>query len=263
MGFQKLQNIDSGAPGTAPVTVRLTKRATVVVQIKKRFFETFDGALWTSADVYIGDGADLGKLRIEPTTTSGLVKIAQLKHSVSLNIGRVGLIGPGPSKSHAAVATIDGDAIVLTIPELPQVEVAEDDDDSGDEAEDDEDDAPNYSADDDDADDDVADAATLPAAKGETFDGVTIDLSEGRETVTNRGATAEVTKRQAKLVYLLVKNRTAGSTRAFIRAALWDGNPPVEADQVLTQIITDIADVLAPLKLAVVPKGVGFKLVDL
>lgn len=248
MGFLKLQKIDSGAPGTAPVTVRLTKRATVVVQIKKRFFASFDDALWAFADVYIGDGTDAGKLRIEPTKTSGLVKIAQLKHSVSLNIGRVGLIGPGPSKSHAAVATMDGDAIVLTIPDLPQVEVAELDDVSGD---------------DDDADDDVADCATLPAAKGETFGGVTIDLAEGSETVANRGVTAEVTKRQAKLVYLLAKNRVAGSTRAFLRAALWDGNPPGEADQVLTQIITDIADVLAPLKLAVVPKGVGFKLVDL
>lgn len=259
MGFQKLQKIDTGTPGTAPVTMRLTKRATVVVQVKKSFFDEFDEVLWERADLFIGNDFDKGKLRIEPAR-DGLIKVTQLKHGLNISVGRLPGIGPGPSESHAAIATLVNDAIELTIPELPVLH--EDAPDHADEVEEDaEDDAPDGGADEDATI--TVPLPPIPAPKGEAFGGVTIDLAEGRETVTNRGVTAEVTKRQAKLVYLLAKNRAAGSTRAFIRSALWDGNPPTEADQVLTQIVTDIADVLAPLKLAVVPKGVGFKLVDL
>ena len=259
MGFQKLQSIVSAAAATAPVTVRLTKRAAVVIHIKKSFIGgAADNALWTRADVSLGDGDDEGKLMIEPSA-SGLVAVAQLKHAVTINIGRIDGIGPGPSKSHPAVANIFCDNIVLTIPELPQVEIEEvesdEADDAGqDETEDDESD---------DADDAGTDAAPPPAAKGETFGGVTIDLSDGDESIMNRGVMVEVTKRQAKLVYLLAKNRTTGCTRGFLLNALWDGAPPSHASDTLDSIIHDIAEVLAAAKLAVVPKALGFKLVDL
>ncbi len=260
MGFQKLQSIDSGAPSTAPVTVRLTKRATVVVQVKKSFIgDAASTPLWSRADVFLGDGADVGKLRIEPAS-DGLVAVTHLKHGVNINVGRLAAVGPGPSKSHVATAALVNGAIELTIPALPQVETSDAEADVEDEDADE--DGPNYSADDDQEDEDTGAVAAV-TANGETIDGVTIDLTEGCETVTARGLIVEVTKRQAKLVYLLAKNRTSGSTRAFLRSALWDGKEPAEADQVLTQIITDIADVLAPLKLAIVPKGVGFRLVDL
>lgn len=250
MGFQKLQKIASAATNTAPVTMRLTKRGAAVIQIKKSFFQEFMPLHWSRADVSIGDGDDEGKLLVEPSE-EGLIQVAHLKHGLILNIGCIPSIGTAKSKSWPAEARHLDSSIIVTIPELPPAE------DNGDAEEE---------PDDHDADDDTdsgTDAAPPPAPRGETFAGVTIDLTEGRERVSNRGVTAEVTKRQAKLVYLLARSRPSGATRGTILNALWDGKPPAEAEAVLSQIVGDIAEVLAPLKLAIEPKGVGFKLVDL
>jgi hypothetical protein len=105
---------------------------------------------------------------------------------------------------------------------------------------------------------------TPKADGGETFNGVSIDLTEDEESVSFKGKSTEVTTRQAKFVRLLARPRPALVGEAFLIGALWDGKPPRDAAEQLRQMSADLQKGLSPigLNLAVV-KGVGYQLKDL
>jgi hypothetical protein len=99
---------------------------------------------------------------------------------------------------------------------------------------------------------------------GETFNGVTVDLTEDSESVSFKGKSTEVTTRQAKFVRLLAKPRPSPVGEAFLVGALWDGKPPATAMEQLRTMAGDLQKGLSPIGLNLcLVKGAGYQLRDL
>lgn len=108
-----------------------------------------------------------------------------------------------------------------------------------------------------------APSSKAKAAAGETFNGVTIDLSPDNESVSFGGSLIEVTTRQARFVSLLARPRPAPVALSFLVSALWDGKPPATAGDAVKQMAADLQVPLSSIGLDLKPvKGVGYQLKD-
>lgn len=250
MGFKKLeQRAKTGASHLpASIKIRGKVRPSVVVRFTKEFTDSL-GALATNIfDVLVGHDEDAGKLRLRAAFGVGIVEPRYLRGAMVLDLGYVPEIGDRSSECiRTAARVIDEECIEIDIPDLYAVAA---DDEDGDEGGDDEDGEEATAADADPAQE--ANASVL-------IDGIAFVLTDGEASIAHRDQMVKVTRRQARLVYLLARARAA-MRRTTILNALWDGKPPSHSDDTLTMIVKEMGPVLEPLKLAIAEKGSGYKL---
>jgi len=248
MAFEKLL-IQTKAPRTAAgLTITTTGKSTIslrgdiVAAAKLKPGQTFDALL--------GTGGDAGKLRLLAADGGGATSRALPRTGAFfISLGRVEAIGTTRTERIGTSARAIGiGGVEIDIPALP---------DAASEAE-----------------ADNTDEAPAPAGAangghgssngaGETVNGVTIDLTDGAESVSFKGKSTEVTARQAKLVRLLARPRPQPVDESFLVAALWDGKPMLNATEQLKTIAADLRNSLAPIGLDLkAVKGVGYQLRD-
>lgn len=106
-------------------------------------------------------------------------------------------------------------------------------------------------------------APSTPKSDAIAFNGVTIDVTLDKESISFRGKSTEVTTRQAKLVQLLARPRPAPVAESFLIANLWNGKPPASASDQLRTMADDLRAGLAPIGLNLnLVKGAGYQLKD-
>lgn len=257
MAFEELKERVSGTE-MLPVSIRLTNnnRPRVIIALRKSFAESIDGfKKWTACSVQIGSGEHAGKLRLL-FDSKGVFAVRHTERGGAIiDLGYVAAIGTAPCELARTSATaLDPSCIEIDIPEFEPLSSNEEQADES-EADESEEEVAH--------DDDSTDGAPPAPKSADTFNGITVDLTDDAEHITYRGVTVEVTKRQAKFLFLLAKNKPDVIAERTALNALWDGKPPIHAGDVLKQIVSDLGPLLKPLKLALNAKAGGHQLVEL
>lgn len=196
-------------------------------------------------NVFIGTGDDSGKLRLS-ADPRGIVpaRVFKTTKAFFVNLGYVEQIGSAPArKTPTDARVISPGTVEIDIPEFdfePEINYLP---------------AP------------AKPEATAPgkSGMGEIFlNGISIDLTDGEETITFDGEGIAVDPLEARLVKLLARPRPAPVAETFLIANLWDGKAPKNAPDIIRQLCAgDLKKGLAKLGLVLAPvKGVGYQLKD-
>jgi hypothetical protein len=248
MAFERITL--AAGPRKAPAGLTITQRGKAVVALRKDLVAKAGFKKEMTFAVLLGVDDDHGKLRIVRDKT-GMPCARELEKTGAFffNLGMIPAIGVTPSKQRPAEARLIENGVEIDLPpddgpkllappaprkELPQPEVSL-----------------------------GGGARRSDGAEGETFNGVTIDLTQDAESVAFKGKAIEVTARQAKFVRLLARPRPSAVGEAFLIGALWDGKPPATAKDQLRTMAADLQKGLSPIKLNLCAvKGVGYQLKD-
>ncbi|MGB3044165.1 MAG: helix-turn-helix domain-containing protein [Xanthobacteraceae bacterium] len=267
MAFEKLEAREKSGRGGLPASVTLTNRAAgrpaVLVSLTSTLVDGADLENVSKYDALIGTGDDAGKIRIVASPEGMLVPRVLKGRSLLLDLGFVAALGTTPQRKQFTTARVIENGVV----EVDLPDFGADDDDAHASAEplsETRVDTPPHQP-----------ARTAPvevralvrkaaSAKAESVNGVQIEFADGRECVTFKGKSVDVSPRAAKLVWLLARPRPSPVATSFLVNALWDGKPPGSAMTTLQQIAADLQKNLSPIGLDLrVVRGVGYQLKDL
>lgn len=260
MSFKRLEERVSPAVAL-PVTIMVGGNGALprlMIGVGKSISAELADDPWKRCYLLIGEYEDAGKIVLDRDDVLGPITVNHKKRGgFMIDCGHVPDVSPTAiARTRVAARMLDGHQIEITLPEFEIAEAGDEetDDESG-EGEQDSD------AEDDDADDDSV--AQPPVPGGVDPNVFYVDLAADNETVSFHGLTAEITARQAKLLYLLGRQRPMVVPKRLVINGLWDGNPPTTASDVLETMLKDLVPILEPMKLMIKPKADGYQLVDL
>lgn len=243
MAFERIAVAVGKTKASAGITI--TQRGKTVVALRKDLVAAAGFKAKDSFAALLGTDDDRGKLRIV-RDAGGVACARELKKTGAFffNLGLVPAIGTVPHKQRPTDARLVEGGIEIVIPEddgpklLPPPAKQE---------------AP----------------PAAPKQKGgranEVFlNGITIDLTDGEESVTFDGEGVAVSAIEAKLVKILARPRPAPVGESFIVGNLWDKGAPRDAAEQLRRICTgDLKISLRRIGLNLnAVKGVGYQLKD-
>ncbi|MCP1832800.1 hypothetical protein [Bradyrhizobium sp. USDA 4545] len=243
MAFERITIVQGKAKASAGVTI--TQTGKTVIAVRKDLVAQAGFKAGASYNVLLGTDDDHGKVRIM-LDKAGVPCARELKRTGAFffNLGPVPAIGTTPTHQRPTEARLVEGGIEVDIPPDNGPKLLP---------------APKK----------TAAAEQAPAAKkasdNEIFlNGITIDQSDGEESITFDGETVAVSPIEAKLVKVLARPRPQVVAEAFIIGALWDkGRPPSAADQLRRLCTGGLKTSLAKIGLNLnVVKGVGYQLKD-
>ncbi len=251
MAFERIELSLAKPKSSAGITI--TVHGKTVVAVRKDIVAKAGFKANGTFTALLGTDEDRGKLQIVKDK-DGVPCARELKKTGAFffNLGMVPAIGTTPHKQQPIEARIVDDGIEIDIPADTGPRLLAAPTKTAPKAAEHEKPAP------------VTGGGARKKVDGaDTVNGVSIDLTLDSETVSFKGASIEVTTRQAKLVRLLARPRPLPVASSFLIGALWDGKPPQNAQ---AQIVTMVGDLTALLKeigldLRLV-KGVGYQLKD-
>lgn len=256
MAFDKLevQSVKHYTRSPAAITLsrhtKSSKPATVTISLRSDYVAEAGFSPKSTFDALIGTGEDAGKLRLVEAKDGKLCACFMKRtNAFFVRLGVIKAIGIDPCpRTPADARVITKGTIEIDIPELSPVADDEDADDAAGEQK------------------AAAPVAAKPPSSHEVFlNGISVDLTDGEESVTFDGEGIVVSSIEAKLVTLLARPRPAPVAEAFIVANLWSkGGAPKNANEQLRQLCAgDLKAGLAKLGLNLAPvKGVGYQLKD-
>jgi len=246
MAFERIALQVGKVKASAGITI--TQHGKTVIALRKDVVASVGFKAKDTFSALLGTDDDHGKLRIV-AAKDGVACARELKRTGAFffNLGVVPVIGLTPHKQRPIEARVVDGGIEIDIPE---------------------DDGPKLLA----PPKPKASAAATTgggapkAAKGEEifFNGVTIDLTEGEESVTFDGDGIAISEQEARLVMLLARPRPAPVADSFLIKELWGKPAPRDAVEQLRGLATgDLKKSLASIGLDLNPvKGVGYQLKD-
>ncbi|ODM71711.1 hypothetical protein [Bradyrhizobium elkanii] len=246
MAFERITIVQGKAKASAGVTI--TQTGKTVIAVRKDLVAEAGFKAGASYNVLLGTDEDHGKIRIM-LDKAGVPCARELKRTGAFffNLGPVPAIGTTPTHQRPTEARLIDGGIEVDIPEdtgpklLPAPKAA--------------------------GAEPAADSKRSPKkdSDNEVFlNGITIDQTNGDESVTFDGEGVAVSTIEAKLVKILARPRPQVVAEAFIIGALWEkGRPPSAADQLRRLCTGDLKIALAKIGLNLnVVKGVGYQLKD-
>lgn len=247
MAFERITIVQGKAKATAGVTI--TQTGKTVIAVRKDLVAQAGFKAGASYNVLLGTDDDHGRIRIMLDKT-GVPCARELKRTGAFffNLGPVPAIGTTPTHQRPTEARLIEGGIEVDIPEdngpklLPAPKKA-------------------------------AGAADAPVGRSEPkkasdnevlLNGITVDQTDGEESITFDGQTVMVSTIEAKLVKILARPRPQTVSESFIIGNLWDkGRPPSAAAQLRRLCTGDLKTSLAKIGLSLNDiKGIGYQLKD-
>lgn len=251
MAFERIELALAKAKASAGITI--TQRGKVVVALRKDLVAKAGFKADGKFTAMLGTDDDYGKLRIVKDK-AGVAFARELVKTGAFffNLGIVPVIGTTPHKQRPIDARSIEEGIEFDIPPddgpkllAPPTKLAK-----------------------------AADPPVAPAGGGQSskkksvdelfLNGITIDQTEGEETISFDGEGIAVSAIEAKLVKILARPRPQTVSESSIIGNLWDKGKPPNASEHLRQLcIGDLKKGLAELGLNLnYIKGVGYQLKD-
>ena len=246
MAFERIALQIGKIKSSAGITI--TQNGKTVVALRKDIVSKVGFKAKDTFSALLGIDDDHGKLRIV-ADKAGVACARELKKTGAFffNLGIVPAIGVTPHKQRPIEARVVDGGIEIDIPE---------------------DDGPKLLAPPKANGTAKADGGA-PAGKGKQADevflnGISIDQTDGEESVTFDGEGVAVSAQEAKLVKILARPRPQPVAEAFIIGNLWDKGAPRNAAEQLRQLCAgDLKKSLAKIGLNLnAVKGVGYQLKD-
>jgi hypothetical protein len=248
MAFERIEIDEAKAKSSAGITI--TQNGKVVVALRKDVVAQVGFKAKDTFSALLGTDDDAGKLRILKAK-DGVACARELARTGAFffRLGMVPAIGVTPHKQRPIEARVVDGGIEIDLPpdDGPKLLPAPAKMPANSEA-----------------------AATGGGArKGKSADevflnGITIDLTDGEETITFDGEGVAVSDVEARLVKILARPRPQPVAESFIIGNLWDKGRPPNATEHLRQLCTgDLKKSLAKIGLDLnAVKGVGYQLKD-